>query len=185
LLDRKRKRCSLALLFIWEDSMKKIVKVLAALTTTIASCWLLAQQPKLPVNPDPNGEKYLKAYWEMLREPFEKGKIPKPAEGRCKSEMQYFMSPNGGTPNLYIVTAPPTATIVNVRVYSRENIDGYRWEECPIALGQQCPQGGNAALPYEIVRDPSDQSYVVRIQVMNWSGTLTRLFRVVVDYNMP
>jgi hypothetical protein len=141
------------------------------------------QADKLQVNPNPEGERIFKAESEMRTKEFDKHKISNPKEGRFKSQFQYWLSPNGSTPVEWNVVVPPNATITNIRVFSRENIAGYPWKECPMALGQQCPQGGNAALPARVVRDESDQSFIVWVPVMNWSGTLTRLFRIVVDYN--
>jgi len=141
------------------------------------------QADKLQVNPNPEGERIFKLESEIREKEFGKYKISNPKEGHFKSEFQYWLSPNGSTPVEFDVVVPPNATITNIRVYSRENIAGYPWKECPIALGQQCPQGGNAALPPRVVRDESDQSFVVWVPVMNWSGGLVRLFRIVVEYN--
>jgi hypothetical protein len=152
----------------------------------VISAFALSAQPQatnLQVNPNPDGERIFKSESEMRSNIFGKYKIASPKEGRCKSEFQYWLSPNGSTPVEWDVVVPPNSTITNVRVYSRENIASYPWRECPIALNTQCPQGGNAVLPYRIVRDENDQSFVVWVPVMNWSDDKVRLFRIVVDYN--
>jgi hypothetical protein len=166
--------------------MKFAIKLL--ILGCICFAVVLRSQPqadKLQINPDPDGERMYKAEWNIRAAAFEKIKIANPKPGHCKSEYQSELSYEGDIPIPYDVTLPLNATVTNITVYSREAIDGYPWKPCPMVLGQQCPQGGNAALPYEYRRDGSDQSLIVRVPVMKWSKTLTRVFRVVVDYDLP